>query len=275
MRKIAIAFSFIALFLVPSCEYFDLDNDNGLSTEEIIEGLKTALQIGADSSTTKLSALDGYYLDAAVKILLPPEADIIYENLNTLDNVIPGTKSFIEGELEKLVLSINRSAEDAADDALPILGDAITSLSIGDGWDILNGKVPSETKNATDEPFDSLAATHYMERETKADLIVVFSVPINTALQKPLVFNTSAYSLWNGITSAYNTAANTYNSIDILDLWDDIEPVNTDIGEFVTGKALDGLFLKVGEEEKKIRKDPFQWAIDIIQRVFGYIQDHI
>ena len=275
MRKVLVVFSFIALLMSISCEYFNLDNEDGLSTEEIIEGLKTALQIGADSSTTRLSALNGYYLDEAVKILLPPEADVIYDNLSKLDNVVPGTKSFIEGEMEKLVLSINRSAEDAADDALPILGNAITSLSISDGWDILNGKVPGTAKSATEEPFDSLAATHYMEQMTKTDLIAVFSEPMNTALQKPLVFNVSAYGLWNSITSTYNTAANTYNSLDILNLWDDIEPVNTDIGEFVTGKAMDGLFLKVGNEERKIRKDPFQWAIDIIQRVFGYIQDHI
>jgi len=277
MRKIYMVFSFIALFLISSCEYFNTDNEDGLSTEEIIEGLKTALEIGADSSTTKLSVLDGYYLDEAVKILLPPEADVIYDNLDKLNNVVPGTKTFIEGELEKLVLSINRSAEDAADDALPILVGAITDLTINDGWDILNGIVPPDEaiKSTGAESFDSLAATHYLERETKTGLIEVFSEPMNTALQKPLVFSVSAYSLWNGITSAYNTAASTYNTLDILDLWDDIEPVNTDIGEFVTGKAMDGLFLKVGEEEKKIRKDPFQWAIDIIQRVFGYIQDHL
>jgi len=276
MRKIAIALSFIVVFLLSSCEYFDVNTEDGLSTEEIIEGLKTALKLGADSSTTKLSALDGYYLDEAVKILLPPEADIIYDNLSKL-NSIPGgsiVTATIEDQLEKLVLSINRSAEDAADDALPILTDAVTSLSITDGWDILNGTVPGvdSTKSAD---FDSLAATHYLERETKTGLIGVFSEPMNTALQKPLVFSVSAYSLWNNITSSYNTAASTYNSLDILDLWDDIQPVNTDIGEFVTTKAMDGLFLKVGEEEKKIRRDPFQWAIDIIQRVFGYIQDHI
>ena len=278
MRKILVILSFIALFIISSCEYFNLnDDDGGLSTDEIIEGLKTALQIGADSSTTKLSALNGYYLDNAVKILLPPEADIIYDNLDKL-NTIPGgstATALIEDQLGKLVLSINRSAEDAADDALPILGDAITSLSIQDGWDILNGRVPSIAKSATEGTFDSLAATHYMERETKTALIVVFSEPMNEALQKPLVYDISAYSLWNSITSTYNTAANTYNSLDILNLLEDIEPLNTDIGEFVTGKAMDGLFLKVGQEEKKIRRNPFEWAVDIIQRVFGYIQDHI
>ncbi len=49
------------------------------------------------------------------------------------------------------------------------------------------------------------------------------------------------------------------------------EEVNTDLGEFVTGKALDGLFLKVGDQERAIRRDPFQWASDIIRKVFGSI----
>jgi hypothetical protein len=275
MRKITVIISFILILFISSCEYFDTNNDNGLSTEEIIDGLKAALQIGADSSTSRLSALNGYYMDAAVKILLPPEADVIYNNLNTLDNVVPGTKAFVEDRLEKLVLSINRSAEDAADDALPILGNAITSLSISDGWDILNGKVPTTAKSAADEPFDSLAATHYMEQMTKTDLIVVFSQPMNTALQKPLVFDISAYDLWSSITNTYNTAASTYNSLDIFNMLEDIQPVNRDLGEYVTGMAMDGLFIKVGDEEKKIRKNPFEWAVDIIQRVFGYIQEHI
>ena len=274
MRKAVGAFFLIILIFISSCEYFEeIEFEDELSTEQIVEGLKTALEIGADSSTSKLAALDGYYLDAAVKIFLPPEADVIYDNLDILDNYVGGTKEFIVGELEKLVLSINRSAEDAADDALPIFADAITSLTIQDGWDILNGKVPgtSTTKMAGVESFDSLAATHYLENQTKEALIEVFSEPMNQALNKKLVFNVSAYSLWNSITNTYNNAVQVYNLIPLVE---DLNYVNRDIGEYVTGKAMDGLFMKVGEEERKIRRDPFQWAVDIIQEVFGYIQEY-
>ncbi len=253
----------ICLMGMNSCEV--LNEDLGLSTEDVVKGLKKALEIGADSSTTGLSALNGYYGDEAVKILLPPEADIITNNLNKLGSVSPGIQTFVEGELEKLVLSINRSAEDAADDALPILTNAITGLSIADGWDILHGSVPAGNKAATAE-FDSLAATHYLEQETRPDLIVAFSTPINQSLSKPLVGNASTYSIWNGVTSTYNDAVSIYNLIPLVQ---PLETVDTDIGEFVVGKALDGLFLKVGGEERKIRRNPFEWAIDIIQRVFG------
>lgn len=275
MKKVVGALFLVGILFVSSCEYFeglfDEEEGNELSTEEIIEGLKTALKIGADSSTHKLSVLDGYYMDAAVKILLPPEANVIYDNLGILDSKIPGTKALIEDQLEKMVVSINRSAEDAADDALPILTDAVTSLSISDGWDILNGKVPGTLKAAGEEPFDSLAATHYLENETKQELITVFSEPMNQALNKKLVFNISAYSLWNNITTTYNNAVEIYNLIPFVE---DLNTVNRDLGEYVTGKAMDGLFLKVGEQERKIRRDPFQWAVDIIQEVFGYIQDY-
>lgn len=264
MKKLKrIALALLIVVGVGSCEY--VENDLGLSTEDVVKGLKKALEIGADSSTTALSAVDGYYADAAVKILLPPEADIILNNLNKLSSVSPGIKTLVEGQMEKLVLSINRSAEDAADDALPILTDAITSLSIQDGWSILQGSVPS-TKSTSDEVFDSLAATHYMELQTRNDLISVFSTPMNASLQKPLVGNVSTYSIWNGVTSTYNDAVSIYNLIPLLT---PLQTVDTDIGQFVTGKALDGLFYKVGNEEKKIRKDPFAWAIDILERVFG------
>ena len=264
MKKYSWIIPVVALMMtVSSCE---IAETLGLSEEEVVEGLKTALEIGADSSTSRLSAVDGYYGDAAVKILLPPDADIILDNVNKLASVSPGIQAFVDSEFEKLILSINRAAEDAADDALPILGSAISNLSILDGWDILQGVVPASTKSATSD-FDSLAATHYLEQETRPDLIIVFSEPMNASLQKPLIGDVSTYDIWNNVTSKYNTAVGLYNLIPFQS--SSLEPINTDIGEFVTGKALDGLFLKVGHEEKKIRRNPFDWAVDIIQKVFG------
>ena len=78
--------------------------------------------------------------------------------------------------------------------------------------------------------------------------------------------NYSPYDAWNDLTGAYNTFVNS-----IAGQLAGLSPVTTDIGEYCTEKALDGLFHKVGEEEKKIRKNPFQWAVNIIQKVFGSI----
>ncbi len=79
-----------------------------LSTADVISGLKEALNNGVSNGTSKLSAVDGFFKDAAIKILMPPEA-------------------------------MNRAAEDAAKSAAPIFLDAIKQMSIGDAWGILRG----------------------------------------------------------------------------------------------------------------------------------------
>jgi hypothetical protein len=265
MKQVLLILSSIAL-LFSAC---DLENTStGLSDEDIVEGLKTALEVGADSSTTILSSLNGYYMDEAVKILLPPEAEIVTTNLKKISSYIPGGESFMTNELEKLVLSLNRAAEDAADDALPILGNAIKGLSITDGLDILQGTVPSGTKSTGD--FDSLAATHFMEQETKNELVSAFSTPINESLDKPLVGDVSTNYIWNNITSTYNQGVTVYNALPFVT---DLEKVNGTLGEYATEKALSGLFLKVGEQEKKIRRNPWDWVTstvgNILTKVFG------
>lgn len=264
MKKVFGIFLLTGL-LFSNCEYLEDNLPESLTDSEVIEGLKTALNVGVDTATNTLHATNGYFLDEAVKILLPPEAEIITSNLSKVASYIPGGQELIQDQLDDLILSINRAAEDAANDALPILTDAVASLSIEDGWDILNGSVPSSYKS-TDSDFDSIAATHYMEQETKPALIIAFSAPINNSLDKPLIGNSSTNDIWGTITSNYNSAVEIYNLIPLIA---DLETVNSNLGEYATEKALDGLFLKVGEEEKKIRKDPWQWSLDILHRVFG------
>jgi hypothetical protein len=263
MKKIVILLLSAGFFL-QSCEL--IEDSTGLSEEQVIEGLKTALNVGADSATTNLHTTNGYFLDETVKIVLPPDAEIITNNLSKVVSYIPGGQSFIEGKLDDLVLSLNKAAEDAADDALPILTSAVTNLSIQEAWDILNGTVPTSTKSTQTSEFDSTAATNYLSQQTKDDLIIAFSTPINASLNKNLVGNTSTNDIWSSITTYYNDAVVIYNAIPFFT---DLDQVNSDLGEYATEKALDGLFLKVGEEEKKIRKDPYAWAIDILEDVFG------
>src|SRR4030042_7068697 len=262
MKKLTI----ISLILIPvflnSCEFLETDGDDH-TTEEVIEGLKTALMVGTDSSVVKTSAVDGYYGDPLLKIPLPPEANVITENINKPLLSALGLPEMIED----VILSINRSAEDAAKDAGSIFKDAITSLTISDAWDILNGINPASNKKETG--FDSTAATEYLRSTTYDALVETFSPYINTALDKDIsVLGFSANDAWTTLTSYYNQAANS-----VLDVFDNLKPVNTDIGEYTAGKALDGLFLKVGEEEIKIRRDPWAWASEtvgeILTRVFG------
>ncbi|MBR4498800.1 MAG: DUF4197 domain-containing protein [Bacteroidales bacterium] len=283
MKKIC--YAVFALVMFASCEDMFGGDGSDLSTGDIVKGLKEALNVGTDSSTTMLSVANGYYGDAAVKILLPEEAQYIQEKTRLLDNVWSGTSDVIDAKLEELIESINRSAEDAAKDAKPIFSEAITNLSITDGLQILNGEVPGSTmKSATD--FDSLAATTYLKMQTYDALVGAYSPKVNAALGKKFVGNASAASIWNDVTGRWNGLVEKYNNSKPaqltltalatakgIDL--NIHEVNTDLGEYTTQKALDGLFLKVGDQEKAIRKNPFQWASDILRKVFGSVYEAV
>ena len=208
MKKIC--YAVFALVMFASCEDMFGGDGSDLSTGDIVKGLKEALNVGTDSSTTMLSVANGYYGDAAVKILLPEEAQYIQEKTRLLDNVWSGTSDVIDAKLEELIESINRSAEDAAKDAKPIFSEAITNLSITDGLQILNGEVPGSTmKSATD--FDSLAATTYLKMQTYDALVGAYSPKVNAALGKKFVGNASAASIWNDVTGRWNGLVEKYN----------------------------------------------------------------
>jgi len=270
MKKIIIIFAFI--FIIPvffnSCDEFF--NTTGLSEEDIVKGLKTALEIGSDSSCTTLNKEDGYYKSQILKILLPPEADPILESLDVLDGTLLGqtVKQELESQIEDVVLGINRAAEDAAKDAKPIFVDAITNMTVIEGLKILQG---TNFKDSTTLDFDSTAATNYLDLKTRIGLTNTFSPVINASLDKDLGLGFSANTAWENLVAYYNAFAHPilYN-IDNTEL-----PIPEDItlGEHATLKALDGLFYLVGNEERKIRKDPYQWANDIIQQVFGSVYE--
>jgi len=264
-------FILVSMIFGPGCaELMDIANQtlattntssgDSLTSSEIIEGLKTALLVGTDTSVAVTSRVNGYYKDEAIKILLPPEAQKIYENK---DNVLFRAAG-IDKKLEDAIMALNRAAEDAASEAAPIFKSAIKGLSISDGYAILKGKNPALA--SPPQEFDSTAATGYLRSTTYTQLSMAFSPKINASLDKKLMGNYSPNQIWNTLTSTYNGVANKSFGL--------IEPVKTtDLGQYVTEKALDGLFYKVGTEEIEIRRNPGLWAKtavgNILQRVFG------
>lgn len=255
-----------------SCEELFETIYNGLTTEEVVEGLKTALELGTDTATTNLSALNGYYGDVSVKILLPDTAQMV---LDLIQSKIEFIEAFgLANEFENVVLSINRAAEEAAKDAAPIFVNAITEMSVEDAWDILNGITPGLKSTSSD--FDSTAATQYFQNKTTTSLVNLFAPKINTALGKKNELGFSATQAWNTLTSAYNSAINS-DAVRIAFIIfsneaDDFPShLDSDLGIYCTQEALKGLYFKVGEEEKKIRRNPYEWAVDIIQKVFGSV----
>jgi hypothetical protein len=240
MRKLLIIC--ITIISFTSCTEDDLNAilaGSGLTNEEVIEGLKSALSVGTDTSVNILNKLDGYYKDDVVKIILPDDAKAIYDNINK----VPGG-SFL---LEETIKSLNRAAEDAATEAKPIFIDAITGISISDGLSILNGA--------------DTAATFYLKDKTFSPLYSAFQPKIDASLSKELVGGVSANSAYNNLISAYNTAS--LNGI----LFPKIS--TNSLSSHVTNKALTGLFIKVADEEKSIRTDPSARVNDILKKVFA------
>jgi hypothetical protein len=200
-----------------------------LSNEDIVSGLKQALTLGAQKSADRLSAVDGFFKDAAVKILLPEQAKKVENTLRSL-----GMGKMVDDA----ILSLNRAAEDAAKSATPIFVNAVKSMSINDALGILRG---------TDT-----AATSYLRKTTSPDLTRAFKPVIDSSLKK-----TDATKYWKDVFETYNKLPTTFKKVD------------TDLSAYATQKAMDGIFYYVAVEEKKIRKDPAAQVTDILKKVFG------
>ncbi len=217
--------------------------ESGVLTEaEITGGLKEALSTGARNAAGRLAATDGYWGDLSVKIPLPDEAAIIVQNIHR----IPGGEQL----LENLLLSINRAAEDAAKGAAPIFVEAVRQMTISDGYNILHGA--------------DNAATGYLRQTTRSELYNLYKPGIASSTKKPLVAGVSAQDTWNSLTGKWNTLANT-----AAGRIAGFKTVTTELDHFLTGKALDGLFLKMEGEELKIRREVSARITPLLQKVFG------
>lgn len=246
-----------------SCELFeDTIGPLPLSEGEIIQGLKEALTIGLDNSVTSASDPGGYLQNEIIKIILPSEVTDLQNKIQTESIVgIPLSvvyDAYINLEnggndlFDELTTAMNRGAENAADKALPIFGDAITNMSFDDARGILDG--------------DNTAATDYFYQETNTALFTAFNPDVKTALG-----GTGAIEIYADVVGflnfEYDPTGLGFSLISPSDVLNVSLPENID--EYATNRAIDGLFHLVGEEEKKIRDDPFDWGSDIIERVFG------
>ncbi len=217
-----------------------------LTEGDIIGGLKEALTVGARIAADKLSSENGYYGDPAVKIPLPDEARVIVENIGK----IPGGEQLIEN----VILNINRAAEDAAREVAPIFVSSVTQMTITDGYNILHG-----TDNA---------ATTYLRSTTWNELYSLYKPRISTSTNKEIIAGVSAQESWTTLTQKWNSVANS-----IAGRLAGFTPVNTDLDDFLTRQALEGVFLKLEGEELKIRKDVSARITPILQKVFGTLDN--
>lgn len=147
-----------------------------LSNEEVVKGLKEALAVGTNNSSSLAGKLDGFYKNPRIYIPWPAEAAAMKEKLMKLG---------FAKQIEDFEMSLNRAGEEAALKAAPVFVGAITNMSVQDGFAILKG---------TDT-----AATNYLRKTTYAPLKENFLPVVKTAIEK---VNVTKY--WEPLVTAYN-----------------------------------------------------------------------
>ncbi|MEO8543964.1 MAG: DUF4197 domain-containing protein [Burkholderiaceae bacterium] len=201
---------------------------NDLTDGEASQGLKAALEKGAQAAINLLGRPDGFLGNDKVRIPLP----------GFLDDAAKLLKTFGQGKrVDELVTAMNRAAEAAVPMAKDLLVNAVKSMSVTDAKQILTGGDTSVTRFFADKTREPLSA-QFLPVVTKA---------------------TEKVSL----ASKYNRVASKAAGIGLVSKKD------ANIEQYVTGKTLDGLYLVIGEEERKIRQDPVGTGSAILKKVFG------
>ncbi|UKN01716.1 DUF4197 domain-containing protein [Paracrocinitomix mangrovi] len=212
------------------------DEGNKLTNDEVIAGLKEALKIGIDKGATKASALDGFYKNPKIFIPWPEDAQKVKDW---------AIDKGMDGKVNEIEEKFNRAAETASAKAKPIFVNAITGMTVSDGFAILNG---SDT-----------AATHYLRKTTWSPLKGEFKPVVHDAVESVEVMK-----YWEPVANGYNKIAKITGK----------DEVNTDIDEYVTNKGMNGLFYLISEQEKKIRLDPVAQVTDLLKKVFGSVMNN-
>lgn len=245
MRKFIIpAFLGIFVLTAASCEELKEVADGitaptsttpALTNGEVVSGLKEALTVGIQNSVNLTSVTDGFLKNAEIRLPFPPDAQKVRDK---------AMEWGLSAQVEKFETTLNRAAEEATKEALPIFKEAILNMSIQDGFAILNG--------------GDGAATKYLKDNTTAKLTEAFRPKVEAAISKVKLTD-----YWNPIITKYNGAMNLTGG----------QKINPDLNAYVTERAIAGLFVMVEKEENKIRKDPAARVTSLLQKVFGSLKN--
>lgn len=208
-----------------------LTGTTGLDDSTVVKGLKEALATGTERAVTQVARTDGYFGNQLIKILLPAKLQKAADLLGTVG---------YRKEVNELVLSMNRAAEQAAPKAAGFFGDAIRQMTVEDAKGILGG--------------GDTAATKFFEKKTRARLFNAFKPSVSESMGKV------------GTVRAYKEMIGKYDTLPLAAM---LGTPSLDLDDYVTNKALDGLFTVLGQEEKKIRTNPAARTTDILRTVFG------
>jgi hypothetical protein len=196
---------------------------------KVVDGLKEALSIGSANAISSTSKVDGYFSNQAIRILVPEKVRKVADVLR---------KVGYQKEVDDFILSMNRAAEKAAPLAKAHFAGAIREMTFEDARKILGG--------------GDTAATGYFRGKTQKKLYDEFRPVVSASMDEV------------GVTSSYKNMVGKYSALPMVG-----KAESVDLDDHVTTKALDGLFLVLGQEEKKIRTDPAARVTDLLKDVFG------
>lgn len=234
MKKIIVLFTFLSTLLV-GCTTADLNkfiqgaSEASLTEGDVGNGLKEALIKGVSEGTALASQEDGFFKNDLIRIALPEDVRRVEATMRRFG---------LGAEVDRVILTINRGAENAAKEAKPIFVDAIKQLTIQDAWNILKG--------------EDDAATQFLKRTTTEKLEVLFQPHVQASLDQV------------GATRHYGELVNTYNTFPTTS-----NKLDSDLNAYVTKMAIQGLFELVANEEKAIRENPAERTTALLRRVFA------
>lgn len=199
-----------------------------ITQREALSGLRAALERGSNAAVAALGRADGFLGNPQVKIPLPQSLERAEKLARRLG---------FSGEVDELVVSMNRAAEAAVPEARKLLLDSVTKMTVQDAKGILTG--------------GDTAGTAYFKRVANTQLHDRFLPIVRSATDRV------------GVAQRYREFAEPAAAFGL------IKTEHADLDEYVTQKTLDGLYFMLGEEEKKIRKDPVGTGSAILRKVFG------
>lgn len=193
-----------------------------------VDGLKEALRIGTERAVALGGTVNGFFLNQAIKILLPPPIQKFEKGLRLVG---------LGKKLDEFVRSMNQAAEQATPAAAGIFRDAILAINFEDARKILFG--------------GDTAATTYFQEKSSARLAAAFQPPIEAAMAE------------SGVVQKYKQFEKNLNALSFG------RGSQIDLVAYVLGKTMDGIFYLVGQEERRIRRDPAARSTDLLRLVFG------
>jgi len=200
-----------------------------LDEATVIAGIREALRVGTDNTVLSTSKLDGYLGNQLIRIAIPEQMTSVASALRTVG---------LGSQVDELEVGMNRAAELAAGEAREIFWNAITGMTVSDAFGILNGGNTAATEYFRDKTFDALHVRFHPIVQQKIEEI--------------------------GLSRVYSKVADTYNNLPLAGTQKMV-----DLDEYVTERALVGLFTVLATEEQKIREDPVARTTELLRRVFG------